>query len=181
MKRSETRRPKTAKAPRRQQSAGARAAAAAKTADPAKPPTIRSLNRAECDAILERNHLGRLAYAFHDRVDIEPLHYGFDNGWLIGRTSYGAKLATLRHSPWVAFEVDEVDGVFDWRSVVVHGVFDIVTADGPPTEASAWEHAIELLRQLVPATAAPGDPVAFRTVVFRIAIDSVTGREARTL
>lgn len=142
------------------------------------PPSIRTLNRAECDAILARNHVGRLAFSFHDRVDIEPLHYVFDNGWLIGRTSYGTKLATLRHRPWVAFEVDEVEGTFEWRSVVVRGTFYVVTADGPPSEAQAWDHAIELLRQLVPATAAPGDPVPFRTVIFRIAIDEVSGREA---
>lgn len=174
MKRSETPRSETPKPPRRQR-AGRTAGAA-----PSKPPSIRTLNGADCHAILARNNVGRLAYSFHDRVDIEPLHYVFDNGWLVGRTSYGEKLAVLRHRPWVAFEVDEIDGVFDWRSVVVRGVFDIVTADGPPLEAQAWEHAIEVLRQLVPATAAPGDPVPFRTVIFRIAIDEVTGREAST-
>jgi nitroimidazol reductase NimA-like FMN-containing flavoprotein (pyridoxamine 5'-phosphate oxidase superfamily) len=147
---------------------------------PAAAPTIRPLSRPECDAILERNNLGRLAFSFHDRVDIEPMHYVHDNGWLIGRTSYGAKLSTLRHSPWVAFEVDEVAGLFDWRSVVVHGVFDILTADGPAANVQRWEHAIEALRRLVPATAAPGDPVPFRTVVFRIGVDSVSGRESTT-
>jgi uncharacterized protein len=166
MKRSETGRQEKPKTQRRQRTADA--------------PVIRSLNRAECDAILARNSIGRLAFSFHDRVDIEPLHYVFDNEWLVGRTSYGAKLATIRHSPWVAFEVDEVDDTFDWRSVVVHGVFDVVTANESPRTAEAWEHAVELLREIVPATAAPGDPVPFRTVIFRIAIDSVTGREART-
>jgi nitroimidazol reductase NimA-like FMN-containing flavoprotein (pyridoxamine 5'-phosphate oxidase superfamily) len=174
MKRSETHRPEARKTPHRPRSG--RAAAEAATL----PPTIRTLNRAECESILARNHVGRLAFSFHDRVDIEPLHYVYDNGWLVGRTSYGAKLGTLRHRPWVAFEVDEIEGIFDWRSVVIHGVFDIVTADGPPREAQAWERAIESLRTLVPATAAPGDPVPFRTVIFRIKIDEVTGREART-
>ena len=173
MKRSETGRPDTAKAPRRQRDRK-------RAQTPATPPSIHTLNRAECEAILERNHVGRLAFSLHDRVDIEPLHYVFDNGWLVGRTSYGAKLATLRHRPWVAFEVDETEGFFDWRSVVVHGVFDIVTADGPSREAEAWEHAIDRLRELVPAAAAPGDPVPFRTVVFRITIDEVTGRESST-
>jgi nitroimidazol reductase NimA-like FMN-containing flavoprotein (pyridoxamine 5'-phosphate oxidase superfamily) len=33
-------------------------------------PSFRELDRAECDAILARNQLGRIAFAFHDRVDI---------------------------------------------------------------------------------------------------------------
>jgi uncharacterized protein len=174
MKDSETSRPRTSKAPRRQRSGGPRPGAL-------EPfPAIRSLDRTECEAVLARNHVGRLAFSFHDRVDIEPLHYVYDNGWLVGRTSYGAKLATLRHRPWVAFEVDEMQGLFDWRSVVVRGTFYIVTADGTPIEAEAWERAIGLLRKLVPATAAPGDPVPFRTVIFRIAIDEITGRESTT-
>ena len=173
MKRSATARPDSAKAlGRRREST--------RPETPAMPPSIRALGRAECEAILERNHVGRLAFSLHDRVDIEPLHYVFDNGWLVGRTSYGAKLAILRHRPWVAFEVDETEDIFDWRSVVVHGVFDIVTADGPAREVEAWEHAIERLRELVPATAAPGDPVPFRTVIFRVTIDEVAGRESST-
>lgn len=57
-----------------------------------------------------RNRVGRLAFSFRDRVDIEPLHYVFRGGWLYGRPSPGSKLQTLRHNPWVAFEVDEIDG-----------------------------------------------------------------------
>jgi nitroimidazol reductase NimA-like FMN-containing flavoprotein (pyridoxamine 5'-phosphate oxidase superfamily) len=144
-----------------------------------KAPLIRSLDRADCEAILERNYIGRLAFSFRDRVDIEPLHYVFESGWLVGRTSHGEKLSTLRHNPWVAFEVDEVDGLFEWRSVVAHGVFEILTADGPRTQLERWERAVDALRRLVPETGAADDPVAFRSVIFRVVIDSMTGRESR--
>ena len=85
------------------------------------PPVIRSLDRTECEALLARNHIGRVAYALHDRVSITPLHYVFLDGWLYGRTSHGAKIGIVAHNHWVAFEVDEVARLFDWRSVVVHG------------------------------------------------------------
>jgi nitroimidazol reductase NimA-like FMN-containing flavoprotein (pyridoxamine 5'-phosphate oxidase superfamily) len=119
-----------------------------------------------------------MAYSFHDRVDIEPIHYVYDEGWLFGRTAAGSKLATLQRSHWVAFEVDEIDGVFDWRSVVVHGGVYFVSPDGAEKEADAWKRGIELLRRVIPQTWADDDPVPFRTVVFRVHIDDVTGREA---
>src|SRR5690349_15736001 len=88
-------------------------------AAPTSAPTFRELPRDECDALLARNHVGRVAFSFHDRVDLEPVHYVYAEGWIHGRTAPGAKVAVLRHHPWVAFEVDEVEGLFDWQSVVV--------------------------------------------------------------
>ena len=61
-------------------------------------------------ALLGAHHVGRIAFTFHDRVDIEPISYVYADGSIYGRTSPGTKLATVRHHPWVAFEVDEVEG-----------------------------------------------------------------------
>jgi len=36
---------------------------------------IRDLERSEIEMIVSRNNVGRLAFTFHDRVDIEPIHY----------------------------------------------------------------------------------------------------------
>ena len=84
-------------------------------------PTIRDLTPDESGALLARSHVGRLAFTHHDRVDIEPIGYISDGEWIFGRTSKGAKLSTLLHHPWCAFEVDEVRSMFDWSSVVVKG------------------------------------------------------------
>lgn len=143
-------------------------------------PTFGELDRRSCERILARNHVARLAFAFHDRVDIEPIHYVYDKGWLFGRTSPGSKLVTISHSHWVALEVDETDSLFDWRSVVVHGTFLTLDPDVPGVESQAWARGISLLRDLVPETGTARDPVGFRSVIFRIHIDTVTGREAST-
>ena len=150
---------------------------------PGSPRTVEfgELARDECEAVLARNNVGRLAFSFRDRVDIEPIHYVFSDGWLYGRTSHGSKLTPLEHNHWVAFEVDEVEEVFTWRSVVVHGAFYPLSPDGPEREAEAWARAIDLLRHVVPETWTSSDPVAFRTVVFRIYVDSMTGRAATGL
>ena len=142
-------------------------------------PRIRELARDEMEAILARNNVGRLAYAFRDRVDIEPINYVYANGWVYCRTSRGSKVDTMGHHPWVAFEVDEVRGIFDWRSVVVRGAAYALHADSPEDERNAFEPGVALLKQLVPGTLEGDDPVPFRQVVFRIHLDEVSGREAK--
>jgi hypothetical protein len=143
-------------------------------------PSFRELSRTESDEVLQRNRVGRLAFSFHDRVDIEPVNYVYADGWLHGRTSPGTKLATLRHHPWVAFEVDEVDGPNDWRSVVVHGVVHLPDADGSPSDRAAHAATLALIRQLVPRALEHGDPTPSRQVLFRIHADDVSGRAATT-
>jgi nitroimidazol reductase NimA-like FMN-containing flavoprotein (pyridoxamine 5'-phosphate oxidase superfamily) len=142
-------------------------------------PHIRSLDRAECDALLARNHVGRIAYARGNRIDIQPVHYVYEDGWIYGRTGYGALLETTGETWWpVAFEVDEAEELFRWRSVVVHGGFYTVPPDGPEDQRREWEQAVALLRRLLPESFTPDDPVAFRQVLFRIAAQDVSGREA---
>jgi hypothetical protein len=145
-------------------------------------PQIRELDRAEIETILARNHVGRIGYARENRIDIRPVHYVFSDGWIFGRTSYGEKFEALgetAHQWWpVVFEVDEVEGLFRWRCVLVHGGFHVIPHDGTPSERQAWTKAVELLRTLIPDTLRDGDPVPFRTVLFRIAAQVVSGREA---
>jgi nitroimidazol reductase NimA-like FMN-containing flavoprotein (pyridoxamine 5'-phosphate oxidase superfamily) len=136
------------------------------------------MTRDEVEEVLHRNHVGRIAFSFHDRVDIEPIHYVYDSGWIYGRTSHGTKLDTLGHHRWVAFEVDEVQGLFDWRSVVVKGAFYVVDANTPEHTDPAFTRGVELLRSLLPETFTAKDPVPFRRSVFRIHLDEVTGRVA---
>ena len=127
--------------------------------------------------MLARHHVGRIAYSFHDRVDIEPIHYVVDGNWIYGRTSIGTKVATLAHHPWCAFEVDEVRGTFDWESAVVRGTFHLL--DPQTGSPDAYGRAVALLRQLVPATLGADDPAPHRIVLFGIHIDEITGRAAR--
>lgn len=141
-------------------------------------PVYTTMNDAECRALLARHRVGRIAYSFHDRVDIEPIHFVFDGEWLFGRTSMGTKLSMLAHHPWCAFEVDEVHNVFDWTSVVVKGSFSLLDPEsGSPGQ---YERALGLLSSLVPNTFTPDDPAPHRTVLFGIFAHEVSGRASST-
>jgi nitroimidazol reductase NimA-like FMN-containing flavoprotein (pyridoxamine 5'-phosphate oxidase superfamily) len=141
-------------------------------------PTFAEIDRDEIDRILARNHVGRLAFSYRDRVDIQPLSYAFQDPWIYLRTEEGAKLSTLTHNRWAAFEVDEIDGPFDWRSVIVRGAVELMDPVHGATDEKEYRRAVALLRRLVPGALTEKDPVPFRDVVMRLHLDEVTGRRA---
>lgn len=143
-------------------------------------PAFRELTRKEMDALVNRNHVGRIAFSFHDSVDIRPIHYAAAGGWLFGRTSPGDKLVTLRHNQWVAFEVDEISGAFDWESVVIRGTFYRIRPEGSDVDMKLYRRALRYVRKLAPQALTRSDPVPFRTELFGIAIDTMTGRASST-
>lgn len=140
-------------------------------------PSFRDLDDAEARLFLQAHHVGRVAYSFRDRVDIAPIHYVADDEWIFARTSEGGKLTTLSHNPWCAFEVDSVRGMFEWTSVVVKGQLTVLHAESAPLSA-ARERGLSLLRELIPSSLTPRDPAPERTVLVRLHIAEITGREA---
>jgi nitroimidazol reductase NimA-like FMN-containing flavoprotein (pyridoxamine 5'-phosphate oxidase superfamily) len=143
---------------------------------PTTVPVIRDLDFPEIEAMLKSHQHGCLAFSFRDRVDIEPIHYVYEEGWLYGRTSPGTKLTVLAHHPWVAFEIDEVRGLHLWRSVVVKGTVYFVETDGNEADEEAYRRTVAALRKLVPETLGERDPMPERSVLFRIHIDEMHGR-----
>lgn len=146
-------------------------------ANTAVSPQFGHLERSEMEAILARNHVGRISYAKDRGIAVLLTDYVYSDGWIYGRMPRSRKREMVGWSRWwpVAFQVDEVEDIFQWRSVVVHGGFYTLPPDGAPWEQEARERAIELLRKLVPDTFRRNDPLPFRDGVFRIAAQEITG------
>jgi nitroimidazol reductase NimA-like FMN-containing flavoprotein (pyridoxamine 5'-phosphate oxidase superfamily) len=143
-----------------------------------KTPKFSRLSERASRALLRRHGAGRLAFTFRNYVDIEPIGYVLDGDWIYGRTSLGTKLVQLKHHPWVAFEVDEIEGPFDWKSVVVHGTVYFLNPGGE--EHRDFARALALFRARDPRTLRDNDPVPQRTIFFRIHLDEISGRAATT-
>lgn len=129
-----------------------------------------------CEAILNGNSVGRIAFALQDRVSIVPVHYVYDNGWIYGRTAAGGKLREILRNRRVAFEVDEHTQLFAWRSVVVRGPFYLIEPGTLPSERRVYAKAVSLMRRLVPSALSDTDPVLFRDQLFRIRVAEISGR-----
>lgn len=137
-------------------------------------PLIEALTPPHSEKILERNRVGRLAFTTQGRVNILPMHYRYDGGWIYGRTQPGGKLLLILRNRRVAFEVDEHEDVFEWRSVVAHGTFYIIER----SDEKVYKRAVELMREVMPSTMTTADPTPYRTYFFRINVAELTGRAA---
>lgn len=146
----------------------------------ARRPRFFELTSAESRRVLARNHVGRLAFQRRGQMDIEPLGYVATKHWIYLRSAYGSKLAAVSRAPFVAFEVDEVRGPFDWRSVVVSGTIYMLPSDGSPLEQRGYRRAVRLFRAVMPEAFTPDDPVPEREHVYGLNVQRITGRGARS-
>lgn len=132
----------------------------------------------DCEAILARNTVGRLAFALQDRVSVLPVHYVYEDGWIYGRTSSGGKLREILRNRRIAFEVDEHTQVFEWRSVVVRGPLYLIDPGIVPSDRGIYAKAVSLIRRLVPSALSDSDPAPFRDQLFRIRAVEISGRSS---
>ncbi len=80
-----------------------------------------------CIAILKNNYIGRLGYIAKNSPYIIPITYFYydeSNSSVICYSGEGHKIEAMRKNHTVSLEVDEIDSVNKWRSVLVHGVFE---------------------------------------------------------
>lgn len=139
---------------------------------------LRALSPRQCEALLARNMVGRIAFAHRGQVNIAPMLYVFVDGWLYARADAAMRVA-IRHNRWVAVEVAEVKGVSDWQSVVARGAC-YSTTGGRSTADAAIPDAIAHLRSKVPEMSRPGASARFRTAIYRVHVDQLTGYSARS-
>jgi nitroimidazol reductase NimA-like FMN-containing flavoprotein (pyridoxamine 5'-phosphate oxidase superfamily) len=135
---------------------------------------IRELDQQDISALLARNLIGRLAWLRGDRIDILPIRYFHRAGSIYGRTRPGGKLDDMDPAGTpVSFQVDEVQSLRRWRSVLIHGTLLISSAD---QEREDWLTGLGAIRRLDPTALREEDQWPERTQIFRIIIQSSTGR-----
>jgi nitroimidazol reductase NimA-like FMN-containing flavoprotein (pyridoxamine 5'-phosphate oxidase superfamily) len=141
---------------------------------------MRALDRHEAESLLAKHHTGHMAFAFHDRITIQLVNYVYADGWLYSRLEPGATMTTLLHQQWVAFQVDEVEDVYDWRAVTVHGSVQFLDNDRSSPAWRDFNHAAELIRRQVPSVLTAHDPLPERVQLYRIHVDELIGRASES-
>jgi uncharacterized protein len=140
----------------------------------------RQMDTASVEALLTKHHVGSMALAFHDRVTISLVNYVYANGWIYARLEDGPDLATVQHHRWVAFEVSEIDGIYDWRSVTARGSVEFLPRAGTGAVKREFDAAVDILRSAVPAVFTSHDPMPQRVQLIRIHVDDLIGRQSRS-
>jgi nitroimidazol reductase NimA-like FMN-containing flavoprotein (pyridoxamine 5'-phosphate oxidase superfamily) len=83
-----------------------------------------TLSAAEIEDLLRSEVVARVGCQADGRVYIVPITYAYDGESLIAHSAEGLKLRIMRANPQVCVEVDRVDNLAEWRSVIAQGRFE---------------------------------------------------------
>ncbi|MCK8479502.1 pyridoxamine 5'-phosphate oxidase family protein [Psychroserpens algicola] len=101
---------------------------------------IINLKSKDCDYILSHNYIGYLSYIYLNKPYVVPITYFFKDNSIICYSSTGHKINAMRKHPHVSLQVASIDSVSEWKSVLVHGVYNEIEG----SEAKALLHEFSL-------------------------------------
>ena len=139
-----------------------------------------TLTPEEIDEVLRTEAVGRIGCCAFGRPYVVPITYAYDGMAVYAHSREGLKLRAMRSNPSVCFEVDRMEDLSEWRSVIAMGTFSELK------EREA-ELAMQLLRRrlapLVASETSVSDglphPSGMPWSVFRIVLGERTGRFER--
>lgn len=101
-----------------------------------------TLDENACRAILENDYLGHLSYIYQNRPFVVPITYFYDaeRNVIICYSAEGHKMNAMRKNNEVAFNIVDVDGLTQWKSVMVHGKFEQLFG----SDAKSYLHVFSL-------------------------------------
>lgn len=90
---------------------------------------VKDLEISECLEVLGNHFIGRLSFIWGKSPHIVPVTYFHDaeEKSILSYSAEGHKLNAMRQHGSVAFQVDDIESIQNWRSVQVHGRFEELT------------------------------------------------------
>jgi uncharacterized protein len=82
------------------------------------------LTDAQIDQVLHTEIVGRLGCRSDERIYIVPVTYVYHEGYIYAHSKEGMKVRLMRDNPEVCFQVDTIDNMTNWRSVIVWGKYE---------------------------------------------------------
>ncbi len=88
--------------------------------------TIKNMETSDCLSLLGSNYIGRLAYISGQTPHINPITYFHDaeEKCIVSYSAPGFKIEAMEKHGLVAFQVDEIESIQKWRSVLIQGKFE---------------------------------------------------------
>lgn len=145
-----------------------------------------TLDAEQIEGVLRNEAIGRIGCHADGRTYVVPVTYAYDGECVYAHSAAGLKITMMRANPQVCFEVEQVDDLANWRSVIAWGVFEeLVGADAQRGMATLLEH---LMPRMVSQTAQPSHGLGSHAndtsgrgapVLYRIRLGERTGRFER--
>jgi nitroimidazol reductase NimA-like FMN-containing flavoprotein (pyridoxamine 5'-phosphate oxidase superfamily) len=144
------------------------------------------LSKKEMKELLLRNVTGRIGCRDGDRVYIVPVSYAYNDKYIIAHSSEGLKIRMMRKNPEVCFEVDEIQDMGNWKSVIGFGRYEEIYNEKEKYYATKFlvSRLVHLSVSETAYLSHAGEeedeetllPPHKRPVVYRISLEHMTGR-----
>lgn len=145
---------------------------------------VREMSHHECTSLVGTSRFGRLACCRSGDPYVVPFYYAMAGNCLYSFSMPGKKIEWMRVNPKVCVLVEETVSAQRWRSVVIQGRYQELSAEG------RWHreclHAWSLLEKHAnwwePGGLKPGAPeiaAGYKHLFYSIDISVMTGRESR--
>lgn len=85
---------------------------------------IETLPDEEIERTLREQFVGRIGCHADGRTYVVPVAYAYHDNCIYGHSIEGVKIRMMRKNPNVCFEVDRIDALSRWRSVIAWGHFE---------------------------------------------------------
>ena len=141
------------------------------------------LENAQIEKVIADNTIGRLGCHAEGKTYVVPISYAYDGQFIYARTFEGLKISMMRKNPNVCFQIDEMQDMANWKSVIAWGTFEELSGTDERNEGLQKliarilpEISSETLK-LSPEWPFPTkDYTKIEGIVFRIRLAEKTGR-----
>ncbi len=89
-----------------------------------------NLEADEIEDVLRSEMVGRIACVADGWPYIVPVTYVYDGGeYVYSHSAEGRKVAAMRKQPQICFEVEQLQSVSKWRTVIARGIYEELQRD----------------------------------------------------
>jgi len=142
------------------------------------------LNENQIEDLLKQQVTGRIGCHADGTTYIVPINYVYKDGYIYGHSAEGRKIEMLRKNPEVCFQVDNIESINKWKSVIIWGKYQEIT-DGREMQMAMQEIIRHIMPQMTGENAHPSHGItedesdigtSIDLVLYKIRADKKTGR-----
>jgi hypothetical protein len=141
------------------------------------------MNNAQIDNLLRSEVVGRVGCSTEEKIYVVPITYVYDKSCIYGHTTAGLKVDMMRVNPSVCFEVDHIENLANWQSVIAWGTYEELNGK---EATDVLQRIVDRIHPFVTSETTvpryslekPHEPINphIEVVVFKINITEATGK-----
>jgi nitroimidazol reductase NimA-like FMN-containing flavoprotein (pyridoxamine 5'-phosphate oxidase superfamily) len=140
---------------------------------------VGDLNASEVERVLSDSIIGRVGCHAFGRTYVVPITYAYDGTYVYAHSADGMKLHMMRSNPHVCFEVDQMDDLANWESVIAAGTFEELHGVDADRALRLLIDRIDPLVSQPPGASVHPKSGMVPAVLYRIRLEEKTGRFER--